>query len=187
MLKAVKKESIVGESKKMVKKRGRPRKVKKKQPIAAVTAKPKEKIKKVEEKELVKKITSKKYLYAVGKRKSAIARVRYYKDGEGQIIINGKKYDEYFPYFEFQKIVLSPLELVNFDQKGNFSIKVLGGGKRGQSESIRHGITKILIIIDSNFKAILKKSSFITRDSRVKERKKYGLRGARRAPQWQKR
>jgi len=147
---------------------------------------------KVEKTDIKKEETSKrkshsKYVFSVGRRKSSVARIRLLKDNEDSIIINNKDYKKYFPYFELQKIVTSPLESVDYLGKGTISIKVIGGGVKSQSESIRHGIARALVKVDQNFRPVLKKNGFLTRDSRVKERKKYGLRGARRAPQWQKR
>lgn len=127
------------------------------------------------------------YLYAVGKRKSGIARVRVYKNGKGMITINGKDYKQYFPIFEYQEIVSAPLKSVGQSDKLDIEVRVRGGGKRGQSEAVRHGISRALVNLNPNFKKNLRRAGFLTRDARVKERKKYGLKRARRAPQWQKR
>jgi len=127
------------------------------------------------------------YIFAVGRRKSAVARVRLYKNKEQEIIINGKSLEEYFPYFEHQAVVTESLELTNQKDLGKISVKVTGGGTKGQAESIRLGLSKILIKIDAAFRPQLKSRNLLTTDSRVKERKKYGLKKARRAPQWQKR
>ncbi|MBU0598374.1 30S ribosomal protein S9, partial [Patescibacteria group bacterium] len=102
-------------------------------------------------------------------------------------IINSQPLDKYFPHFELNKIVKEPINLTKVANTGKFSIKVLGGGKRGQAESIRLGISRIILLIDNSIKPLLKSKKLLVRDSRVKERKKYGLRKARRAPQWQKR
>ncbi|MFA5134672.1 MAG: 30S ribosomal protein S9 [Patescibacteria group bacterium] len=127
------------------------------------------------------------YKFSVGRRKSAVARVRFFKDGQGDIIINGKPIGEYFPYFQFQNIIKEPLKLTGKLTEGRYTIKVSGGGTRGQAESIRLGISRILLQIDKNSRPILKAQKLLTRDPRVVERKKYGLKKARRAPQWQKR
>lgn len=127
------------------------------------------------------------YIFSVGRRKASVARIRYYKNGQGEVIINGKDFKEYFPYFEFQNTVLEPIILANNQGIGKFTIKVVGGGIRGQAESIRLGISRALLLNDENLRNTLKSKKLLTRDSRVKERKKYGLRKARRAPQWQKR
>lgn len=131
-------------------------------------------------------IVERSYIFAVGRRKEAVARVRYYPKMEKEIIINAKKYSEYFPSLSLQKIILTPLELTSFSS-GKIWIKVRGGGKKGQAESVRLGIARVLEKFDSNLRKILKRAGLLKRDARVKERKKYGLKRARRAPQWQKR
>jgi len=110
-----------------------------------------------------------------------------YPKGKGNIVINHKDLKVYFPSFEFQNIVLSPLKLAGQDSAVDVSVLVKGGGKRGQAESIRHGIARALLLLDKDYRKSLKKAGFLTRDARVKERKKPGLKRARRAPQWQKR
>ncbi|MDD5039835.1 MAG: 30S ribosomal protein S9 [Patescibacteria group bacterium] len=131
-----------------------------------------------------KKLT---YIFGVGRRKSAIARVRHYPSEPFSIVINDKKLEEYFPYFEYQKIIKQPFEAIGKAAVGQYKIKVIGGGPRGQAESIRLGISRTLFLSDSSLKPMLRAQSLLTTDSRVKERKKYGLKKARRAPQWQKR
>ncbi|KKQ41167.1 MAG: Ribosomal protein S9 [Candidatus Magasanikbacteria bacterium GW2011_GWA2_37_8] len=123
---------------------------------------------------------------AVGRRKCAAARVRLTK-GEGKIVINGKPLSEYFPYFEEQQMVMSPLVAVDKAKEYDFSIKVAGGGKKGQAIAVRHGIARALLRWNEDFKKALKTLGLLTRDSRVKERKKFGLKKARKAPQWSKR
>lgn len=103
------------------------------------------------------------------------------------ITINGKDYKQYFPIFEYQEIVSAPLKSVGQSDKLDIEVRVRGGGKRGQSEAVRHGISRALVNLNPNFKKNLRRAGFLTRDARVKERKKYGLKRARRAPQWQKR
>jgi len=127
------------------------------------------------------------YLCAVGRRKEAIATVRLYKNGKGGITVNKKLYSEYFPTSELEQIVSSPLKSVGQADKVDIEAKVRGGGMRGQAEAVRLGIARVLVQLNINFKKNLRKAGFLTRDPRVKERKKYGLRRARRAPQWQKR
>lgn len=137
-----------------------------------------------------KTVQSKKhdYLFAAGKRKTAVARVRLYpKKSEGKFIVNDKNYQEYFPYFEFQKIVVSPLEHLGLSGKYNITIKVAGGGVRGQAESIRHGLARVLLQLDEKYHKPLRAAGYLTRDARKKERKKPGLKRARRAPQFSKR
>ena len=127
------------------------------------------------------------YIYAVGRRKKSICRVRLYKKGEGKIIINEQDLKKYFPLFELQEIINSPLKAVGKKNDFNFTIKVTGGGFRGQAEAIRLGISRALIKFEKNLRATLKPLGFLSRDARAKERKKPGLKRARRAPQWAKR
>lgn len=127
-----------------------------------------------------------KKMRAVGRRKSAAARVRIDK-GEGKITVNGKPMNEYFPYFEFQAIIVAPLKALAKEKDLDFSVKVAGGGKKGQAVAIQHGIARALVVWNEDFKKTLKTLGFLTRDARVKERKKFGLKKARRAPQWSKR
>lgn len=135
--------------------------------------------------ELPKK--KKRYIYTRGGRKEATALVKLFPTGHGEILINGKDYKEYFPHFELQQIVEAPLKLIKQKDKLDLFIKIKGGGKRGQAEAIRHGISRALVAFNPIFRRPLKKVGFLTRDARVKERKKPGLKRARRAPQWQKR
>ncbi len=128
-----------------------------------------------------------KYFYGVGKRKTAIATVRLYPKGKGVVVVNEKEVDKYFPTPEIVAIATSPLREVEGEEKFDLSIKVKGGGFEGQAEAVRHGIAKALLDMDYNLKPVLKAQGFLTRDARIKERKKPGLKKARRAPQWQKR
>lgn len=139
----------------------------------------------VQEKETEEKKTS--YLYAIGRRKEAIAVVKLHKNGKGKITVNGKLYSVYFPIEELEQIVSGPLKSVGQADKVDVEATVRGGGKRGQAEAVRLGISRALVQLNINFKKNLRKAGFLTRDSRVKERKKPGLKRARRAPQWQKR
>lgn len=123
---------------------------------------------------------------AVGRRKEAVARVRLML-GSGVIIINEKEYTQYFPSPISQGIVESPLKLVDQRTKSDISVKVEGGGMRGQAEAVRHGIARALVSKDPELRKTLRAAGFMTRDPRVKERKKPGLKRARRAPQWKKR
>lgn len=127
------------------------------------------------------------FKHAIGRRKSSRARIRMYPEGKGIIVVNGIDYKRYFPHFEFQKIITQPLDTVKQRSSFDISIIVEGGGLHGQAESIRLGLSRGLILFDQSLKATLKKALFLTRDPRVKERKKPGLKRARRAPQWQKR
>jgi len=127
------------------------------------------------------------YIEAVGRRKTAVARVRLFTQGKKEIIVNEKPYKEYFPVLGWQKNVQAPLEKLNCQDKFRFSILVKGGGLSAQSEACRHAIARALVKLNPYFKKRLKKAGFLTRDSRVRERKKPGLKRARRAPQWSKR
>jgi len=131
--------------------------------------------------------TKDKYIYAVGKRKRAIAQIRLFEKGKGEININEKPSQEYLPDPEMQKTILAPLELVDLKNKVNITVLVKGGGKRGQAEAIRHGIARALEISNKDLRKTLKVAGFLKRDARIKERKKPGLKRARRAPQWAKR
>lgn len=132
------------------------------------------------------KATNTKYFFGTGRRKSSTARVRIIK-GKGDILINEKEILNYFSSKFFKDLVLSPIKLVGLDKKYDISILVSGGGKKTQAEASRLGISRALIKSDNELKTTLKKSGFLTQDAREKERKKPGLKRARRAPQWQKR
>ena len=134
------------------------------------------------------KSTKKKVQYwGTGRRKKAIARVRLLPAGDGTIIINKKSLDEYFTLDTLKFIVRQPLELLGVTAKYDVLVNVTGGGYTGQAGAIRHGIARALLLAEENSRAALKKEGFLTRDSRMKERKKYGLKKARRAPQFSKR
>lgn len=121
-----------------------------------------------------------------GRRKSSVARV-FMTPGSGIISINGKTLDEYLPYETLRMVVRSPLELTDTLNAYDIKINVAGGGFTGQSGAMRHGITRALMEVSSDYRPALKAAGFVTRDARSKERKKYGLKGARRAPQYSKR
>lgn len=129
----------------------------------------------------------KEYLAAIGRRKQSIARVRLYLGGDQGLVINGKTVQQFFSQPALQRIVSEAILLTNAASIGGFTIKVAGGGVRGQAESIRLGISRVLVKHDESLKHILRSHKLLTVDARVKERKKYGLKKARRAPQWQKR
>jgi len=124
--------------------------------------------------------------YGTGRRKSAVARV-YLLPGKGNITINKRGIDDYFGLETLKLIVRQPLELTGTLSKFDIMVNVYGGGYTGQAGAIRHGISRALLIADSDFRQPLKRAGFLTRDPRMKERKKYGLKGARRAPQFSKR
>ena len=124
--------------------------------------------------------------YGTGRRKSSVARV-YLVPGTGKVTINKKDMDEYFGLDTLKLIVRQPLALTETADKYDVITTVRGGGFTGQAGAIRHGISRALLQVDGDFRPALKKAGFLTRDPRMKERKKYGLKGARRAPQFSKR
>ena len=126
------------------------------------------------------------YFYGTGRRKSSVARVRVYA-GTGKITINDRDIDDYFGLETLKLIVRQPLALTGTTEKFDIICTVAGGGVTGQAGAIRHGIARALLQYDENLRPALKKAGFLTRDPRMKERKKYGLKGARRAPQFSKR
>ncbi|MFH1583026.1 MAG: 30S ribosomal protein S9 [Candidatus Falkowbacteria bacterium] len=128
-----------------------------------------------------------KFTGALGRRKTSTARVRLYKGSEGLIIVNGAKAGEYFKEEELFSIISQPLKLAGLVKDFNISVNIAGGGKKGQAEAVRHGIARALLEINPDLRALFKVKGWITRDARKKERKKPGLKKARRAPQWAKR
>ena len=126
------------------------------------------------------------YFYGTGRRKKSVARVRVYP-GTGKITINDRDIDEYFGLETLKLIVRQPLALTGIAEKFDIVCCVQGGGVTGQAGAIRHGLSRALLQYDENLRPELKKAGFLTRDPRMKERKKYGLKGARRAPQFSKR
>jgi len=143
---------------------------------------------------LPKTITSKKFYQATGRRKTAVALVRLWTSSPeqstkaGYFFVNEKSIDQYFKNsLNLIKIAQSPLEKIKSEEKFLISVKVKGGGPNGQAEAIRHGLTRTLVNFFPNFRKKLKKAGFLTRDARTTERKKYGLKKARRAPQFSKR
>jgi small subunit ribosomal protein S9 len=126
------------------------------------------------------------YYYGTGRRKSSVARVRVYP-GTGKITINDRDIDSYFGLETLKLIVRQPLALTGTTEKFDIVVRVAGGGVTGQAGAIRHGLSRALLQFDENLRPALKKAGFLTRDPRMKERKKYGLKGARRAPQFSKR
>ena len=126
------------------------------------------------------------FYYGTGRRKSSVARVRVYQ-GTGKITINDRDIDDYFGLETLKVIVRQPLELLGLTEKFDIVVRVQGGGVSGQAGAIRHGLSRALLEYDETLRPQLKKAGFLTRDPRMKERKKYGLKGARRAPQFSKR
>ena len=132
--------------------------------------------------------TSKKpYMYGTGRRKSSVARVHLFEGGNGSITINGRDIDEYFGLETRKMVVRQPLEATGTTGKVDIVATVTGGGVSGQAGALRHGIARALLSVDPAYRTILKQAGFLTRDPRMKERKKYGLKAARRAPQFSKR
>ena len=129
---------------------------------------------------------AKPYFYGTGRRKSSVARVRLYA-GTGKITVNDRDIDDYFGLETLKLIVRQPLALTGTADKFDIVCRVAGGGVTGQAGAIRHGLSRALLQFDENLRPALKKAGFLTRDPRMKERKKYGLKGARRAPQFSKR
>lgn len=134
----------------------------------------------------------KKYYEAVGRRKTAVARVRLFtvrpfEEDEGKIIVNNKPYKQYFSLLDLQQTVEASLRKLKSLNRFEIEVRVKGGGIRAQSEAIRHGIARTLVKFNTDFRKKLKRAGYLKRDPRMKERKKYGLKKARKAPQWQKR
>lgn len=137
--------------------------------------------------------SERRYYETVGRRKKAVARVRLFTSnpdesiGQGNLLINNKSYKEYFPTLALQKIIEEPFTRLKSINRFKGTVKVKGGGYTGQAGAVRHGIARALVLFDENFRKKLKKSGYLTRDPRKVERKKFGLRKARRASQWRKR
>ena len=130
--------------------------------------------------------SAKPYFYGTGRRKSSVARVRLYP-GTGKITINGRDIDDYFGLETLKLIINQPFGVTNTQGKFDIVANVNGGGISGQAGAIRHGVSRALLLADDTYRPLLKKAGFLTRDPRMKERKKYGLKAARRAPQFSKR
>lgn len=141
----------------------------------------------VVKKEPAKAKKSKKYFEAVGRRKTSIARVRMWEDVTGTISVNGKDYKDYFPTEDLATVSNAPLRKIKMLERFRVSVLTYGGGAMGQAEAMRHGLARALVKFDPDLRTRLKKSGYLKRDPRKKERKKYGLKKARKAPQWSKR
>jgi len=131
--------------------------------------------------------SKKPYHYGTGRRKSSVARVHLFPGGTGKVTVNGRDIDDYFGLETLKLIVRQPLNTIGLLGKVDIETTVSGGGVTGQAGAIRHGIARALIQMDENYRPALKAAGFLTRDPRMKERKKYGLKAARRAPQFSKR
>ncbi len=130
--------------------------------------------------------SAKPYFYGTGRRKKSVARVRIYP-GSGSITINNRDIDDYFGLDTLKLIINQPFGVTETEGKFDIVANVKGGGMSGQAGAIRHGVARALLTVDENYRTALKKAGFLTRDPRMKERKKYGLKAARRAPQFSKR
>ena len=161
--------------KKIIKKKDIPKKETKKEASAKKIEKPKPESKPA------------KYLEAVGRRKTAVARVRLFTAGGKSFLVNQKPLEVYFPTFELQQIVKAALAKMNCLDQFKVSVMVRGGGYHSQAEAVRHGLARALVLFNVDFRKRLKKAGFLRRDARMRERKKFGLKRARRAPQWSKR
>ena len=131
--------------------------------------------------------SKKPYLYGTGRRKSSVARVHLFPNGTGSITINGRDIDDYFGLDTLKMVVRQPLEATGNTGKMDIVATVTGGGVSGQAGAVRHGVARALVAMNPEYHAALKAAGFMTRDPRMKERKKYGLKAARRAPQFSKR
>ncbi len=131
--------------------------------------------------------SKKPYHYGTGRRKSSVARVRLYEGGTGKITINDRDIDDYFGLETLKLIVRQPLEATNTTGSCDIVATVQGGGVTGQAGAIRHGLARALLTVSDEYRPLLKQAGLLTRDPRMKERKKYGLKAARRAPQFSKR
>jgi len=135
----------------------------------------------------VKPAATNKYYEAIGRRKTSIARVRLFAKGDNLFLVNGKPLNVYFSTPALREIVQSPLIVMESSDKFGAQVRVKGGGIHSQAEAVRHGLSRALVLFEADFRKKLKKAGFLKRDSRVKERKKFGLKRARKAPQWAKR
>jgi len=127
------------------------------------------------------------FIEAIGRRKTSVARVRLWTKGEKEFLVNNKLLKDYFPNFEIQKIAADSLDKMKSQDRFKIQALVKGGGFHSQAEAVRHGVARVLLKFNPDFKKRLKKSGYLTRDPRMRERKKFGLKRARRAPQWRKR
>ncbi len=135
----------------------------------------------------ISKFEKDRYFEAVGRRKTSVARIRLHVSGDKDVVVNDKPYNEYFPTKDLQETCIAPLKKMKYMDKFRAEIKVSGGGVNSQAEAVRHGISRALMLFNPEFKKRLRRAGFLTRDPRQRERKKFGLKRARRAPQWKKR
>ncbi len=156
-----------------------------KKPAKKVVAKKKEIVEQAPE--VVEMPRGSSYIYGLGRRKTSIARVYLIKNGKGTVTVNGRPMEGYFTTYELRSIVNGPLKTTGQETAVDVSTQVEGGGIRSQAESVRLGLSRALLELNPTYRKTLKKLGYLTRDSRKKERKKFGLKKARRAPQWSKR
>lgn len=135
----------------------------------------------------VKKTAEGKYIHGLGRRKQATAQVRLFQNGTGNIVINERPFKTYFPLFTMQQSVNAPFVATGTEGKFDVKVTVVGGGVHGQADSVKLGIARALVELNPDYRASMKKQGLLTRDARVRERKKYGKKSARRSPQWAKR
>ena len=136
---------------------------------------------------IAERLVEREYYYANGRRKTATAQVRLYPGGDGTVVVNDKPLEEYFPRSGDVDCILEPLSVTGNLSSFTVSVRVRGGGITGQAEATRHGIARALLLVDPDLRSILRQRGFLTRDARAKERKKPGLKRARKAPQYTKR
>jgi small subunit ribosomal protein S9 len=127
------------------------------------------------------------YIPAVGRRKTAVARIRLFPEGTGSIVVNGREAKDYFGRETLVSLIRQPLQSLDLLNRFTITVKVIGGGVSGQAGAVRHGIARALLKVDEENRSTLRRAGYLTRDPRVKERKKYGLKRARKAPQYTKR
>ena len=127
------------------------------------------------------------FFEAIGRRKTAVARVRLYTKVDKEFVVNNKPYQQYFQTKEYRELAVASMNKMKCFDKFRVTVKVSGGGHRAQAEAIRHGTARVLVDFNNNFRKRLRKAGFLTRDPRMRERKKFGLKRARRSPQWAKR
>ncbi len=127
------------------------------------------------------------YFEAIGRRKTAVARIRLYTKGDKEFVVNDQPYQKYFQTIEDQESCVASMKKMKCLDKFRITVKVQGGGHRAQSEAVRHGTARVLVDFNANFRKRLRKAGFLTRDPRMRERKKFGLKRARKSPQWAKR
>ncbi len=135
----------------------------------------------------MEKTKTKKYIETVGRRKTSSARVRVTEAAKNVFMVNDKEMNDYFPTQELKRVVTGPVKELGKDSKFEITVKVSGGGSHSQAEAVRHGISRALVEMNEEDRGTLKKAGFLKRDPRIKERRKFGLKKARKAPQWSKR